>query len=134
MRHSAWLDTVPEKSKQPRRKCRSVRMPPLCAGHYLIEILFEAGPTKPAGMGGVVALDDLDLLAWQINQGMTLSAWECRTVRHLAREYAAMLVEARDPNYPPPYIEGPPRTADARRKITSSVVSWLDKLDSQMAR
>ena len=54
----AWLHTVPEKAKQPRYKTRVVSMPPLDGGMHLINIMLEIGPTKVAGMGGVVGIDD----------------------------------------------------------------------------
>lgn len=104
-------------------------MPKIGAGGYLIEILFEIGPTKPAGMGGQIGIDDLDLVAWQQNQQVRLSPWECHTIRSLGREYAAMLFEASKPDCPAPYVAKVQMTDEQRAKIAEAMGSWADKLN-----
>lgn len=104
-------------------------MPEIEAGGHLLEVLFEIGPTKPAGMGGQIGIDEADLLAWQFNQGVELSSWESKTVRLLSREYAAMLFEASSPTCPAPYLPNG-QLSDARReKIADAMSSWADKLN-----
>lgn len=109
-------------------------MPPLAAGHHLLELLFEIGPTKPAGMGGQVGIDETDLLAWQSNQGIGLTAWECRTIRALSRDYASMLADATDRTCAAPYVPAPSQSPEIKKRISQSVESWLDNLDTQTAR
>ena len=104
-------------------------MPPIGAEAYLIEILFEIGPTKPAGMGGQVGIDEADLIAWQQNQQVRLSPWECRTIRMLSREYAGMLFEASKPDCPQPYVARLKISEEQRDKIADAMSNWADKLN-----
>lgn len=121
---------MPEKAKRPRRETKqNVPMPKIGAGAYLIEILFEIGPTKPAGMGGQIGIDDLDLVAWQQNQQVMLSPWECQTIRSLSRDYAAMLFEASKPDCAAPYVAKVQITDEQRAKIAEAMGSWADKLN-----
>ncbi|CAB5187094.1 hypothetical protein UFOVP166_2 [uncultured Caudovirales phage] len=106
-------------------------MPPIEAGGYLLEILFEVGPTKPAGMAGQVGIDEIDLLAWQTNQDIRLTGWEARTIRLLSREYASMLVEASDQHCPPPWVATVVITEDQRDKIADAMSAWADRLNAQ---
>lgn len=130
MKQSAWLNTVPEKAKRPRRETRpNAPMPPLGAEAYLIEILFEIGPTKPAGMGGQIGIDETDLVAWQQNQRANLKPWECRTIRLLSREYAGMLFEASKPDCPQPFVAKLKLSDEQRAKISEAMGSWADKLN-----
>lgn len=129
-RQTAWLYTVPEKAKEARYKTRSVVMPFVRGGEYLLEYLFEIGPTKPAGMGGLVGLDEIDLVAWQSNHGVRLSSWEIKTIRRLSQEYASCAMESREPKMQPPYL--PSRdgiSEDQRKRISDAMSSWADKLN-----
>ena len=134
VKQSAWLNTIPEKQKRPRRATRGDTFPPLAFGRYLIEILFEIGPVKPAGMGGTVSIDEQDIYAWQCNQGIALSAWEARALRVLSREYSHMLSEASAPDCPPPYVPEEFITAEKRKKIADAMTGWADKLNQQRKR
>lgn len=104
-------------------------MPPIGAAGYLIEILFEIGPTKPAGMGGQIGIDEADLIAWQQNQRVRLSPWECKTIRSLSRDYAAMLFEASKPDCPQPYVAKLRLSDEQRVRIADAMGSWADKLN-----
>lgn len=134
VQQSAWLNTIPEKHKQPRRVMRGEQLPPLAFGAHLIEILFEIGPIKPAGMGGAVGIDEADLHAWQCNQGVDLSAWEARTLRKLSREYAHMLSQASEPNCPAPYVSDEYINAEKRKQIADAMNNWADNLNKQRKR
>ena len=134
VKQSAWLNTVPTKQKQPRRVTRGDTLPPLTHGAYLVEILFEIGPVKSGGMGGAVSLDEQDIYAWQVNQGIELTGWEARTIRTLSREYAFMLSEASEPTCPPPYVPQEFIDAEKRRKIADAMTGWADKLNQQRKR
>lgn len=69
-------------------------MPPTeCCG-YLIGWFFEAGPALPLGGGGHAVLTQSEILAWQQNTGIRLTAWEARTLRALSSAYVSELLEA----------------------------------------
>lgn len=131
----AWLHTVPEKAKQPRYKTRTVPMPPLEGGHYLLNILMEIGPTKIVGMGSAFGIDEVDIAAWQANSGLRLSGWEAQTVRRLSQEYAAELSSSKDANAQPPYVAGASGLSETQRaKIADAMSSWADKVNSQKGK
>jgi len=107
-------------------------MPPVHAGGYLLEILFEVGPTKAAGMAGQVGIDETDLLAWQVNQQIALRPWETRAIRILSREYASMLADASDPRCPSPWTPPVPITAEKRDAIADAMAQWADNVNAMM--
>ncbi len=106
-------------------------MPPLGAGAYLVEILFEVGPCNPVGMGGHQAISDVDLAAWMANQNVILTPWEARTIRQLSREYAAMLSQAVEPNTPPPWVDPNLMTEERRQKIANAMSHWADQINAK---
>lgn len=113
---------------------RGDQLPPLAFGAYLIEILFEIGPIKPAGMGVAIGIDEIDVYAWQCNQGVELTSWEARTLRRLSREYAHMLSQASDPACPAPYVPEKYIDEEKRQKIADAMNNWADKLNQQRKR
>lgn len=77
-------------------------MPEIDAGQYLLDWLFEIGPTTPMGMSSApIAWGEIH--DWQQQQGVDLKPWESRLLRKLSCEYLSESHEARDPNRPPPY-------------------------------
>ena len=132
VKQAAWLNTVPEKQKRPRRETKHTGMPPVNAGGYLLEILFEIGPTKPAGMAGQVGIDEADLLAWQVNQQIGLRPWEAGAIRLLSREYAGMLADASDPSCPAPWAAKVAMTVEKRDAIADAMASWADNVNASM--
>lgn len=106
-------------------------MPPLGAGAYLIEILFEIGPAKPSGFGGSSAIDEVDLASWMANQNVKLTPWEAKAIRQLSREYAAMLADAVEPNTPPPWVNPNLITQEHRQKIANAMSDWADAINSK---
>ena len=131
MRHTAWLNTTPEKSSKPRRETRSDEMPPLNEGGYLVRLLFEIGPVHPIGMGGAVAISDQDLIAWQTNQRVRLSPWECAAIRELSRDYAGMLGEAQSANCPPPWLPQATFTVEHRQRVADGLLAWAERFNAQ---
>lgn len=115
----AWLNAVPEykgpKSKSgdaPKTSRRQQLMqdgvppqlPEVLAGQYLLNWLFEVGPTQPAGMGsGPVTFQEL--AAWQQQAGIELQPWETSLLRRLSVEYLNESYEATNAARPPPYGE-----------------------------
>lgn len=109
-------------------------MPPVPYGaEYLLEVLFEVGPVKQS-MSGAVAIDDVDLLAWQSNQDLVLSAWACRIVRSLSHSYADMLRQATSPLSAPPYIPQLDISPEKRESIAKGLLSWVDKVNKVKMR
>lgn len=106
-------------------------MPHIGGGAYLIEILFEVGPSKSTGMGGHAPIDDVDLAAWMSNQNVKLKPWEARTIRQISREYAAMLSEAVEPNTPPPWVDPNFLTQERRDKIANAMLDWANNINAK---
>jgi hypothetical protein len=125
----AWLNTVPEKEKRPRRDTVGGDLPPITAGGYLIELLFEIGPAQPMAMSSPVAISELEIAAWKANRGISLSAWEAGTIRRLSHEYASALTKASQASCPPFYMSPERMSEDRRAKIGNAMASWADKLN-----
>ena len=105
-------------------------MPPIEAAEHLLEYLFEIGPAKPAGMGGLAGLDEVDIFAWQANHDMRLSSWEIRTLRRLSHDYAATCADSKNPQSQPPYIPSRDGISDMQRhRISNAMSAWADKLN-----
>lgn len=135
VRQAAWLNTVPEKAKQPRYKTSVSPMPPLKGGAYLVGILFEIGPALPAGMGGLVSISELDIAAWQSNRDLRLTAWEARTIKKLSQAYASESASASDPKALAPYVPSKeliPR--EQRERIAKAMGDWADKFNATKRR
>lgn len=127
----AWLHTVPEKAKQPRYKTRVVSMPPLDGGGYLVNLMLEIGPTKIAGMGSAIGLEEIDIAAWQSNSGIQLSPWESQTIRRLSQVYAGAAMDSREASSLAPYT--PPKESirdDHRQRISDAMNNWADKINA----
>ena len=134
VKHAAWLNTIPSKAKRPRRETKSDAMPRIEAGAHLLEILFEVGPAKPSGMGGQIGIDEVDLVAWQYNQGISLTPWEAKAVRTLSKEYAYMLSQASDAHCPPPWVDPYILTYEQQQKISEAMASWADNINAGKTR
>jgi len=108
--------------------------PPLRAGHHILEVLFEVGPVQSAGMGGLTAISELELWAWQVNRDHPLSSWDVSLVRRLSGVYATQAMESRAPSCPPPYV--PPREAvpqEQRDRIAKEMENWAKRLERQLS-
>lgn len=136
VRQTAWLYTVPEKAKEPRHKRHASVLPPIEAGHHLLEVLFEVGPTIVVGMGGLAAIPEAELLAWQLNHDEVLTPWEVSTIRALSAAYAGEAMAARDPKQPPPYRAPAPAVmpSEERQRIADAMTRWADNLNGQMSK
>lgn len=108
----------------------SASLPPVHAGHYLIAMLFDVGPVKPMPMSSPVAIDEIDVLAYQFNRGIALSPWETEVIRELSREYATMLSEASAANCPAPYFASETMNDERRKKIAQGMIDFADKLNA----
>lgn len=118
MRQHAWLNAAPEekhagKGEAPRAQSRLARyrkdgvepsLPDPGPAGYLVEYLWEVGPTEPAGMGEA-PVSHAQLAAWQANMGVELHAWEVQVLRRLSRDYVVQSHQAQDPACKPPFGE-----------------------------
>lgn len=116
MRHSAWLNAVPEAPQQgageraPRKSRRDELkdvdiepdMPPLEWGRYLVDYLFELGPTVAAGMGSG-PLPPSEIEAGQRLLGIQFLPWEARLLLRLSREYLQESHRATEERCTPPW-------------------------------
>lgn len=93
-------------------------MPDVSAGAYLIDYLYECGPSYAAGMGAG-ALPHSEIAAWQWNTGVRLQPWEARFIRSLSRAYVAESNRALASDCPPPWDSPDPiekkRVAESMR-------------------
>lgn len=130
MRHAAWLNAVPEPrqksaGEQPRRKSRhdelkdvdiEPAMPPIEWGQYIVDYLFELGPTVPAGMGSG-PLPPSEIEAAQRLLGIQFRPWEARLLLRLSREYLQESYRATDEKCSPPWDD--PVVAQAEQMATA---------------
>jgi hypothetical protein len=75
---------------------------PECKARYLVDYLFEIGPTQ-----GDAPLSHTELQAWQQNIGITLQPWEARFIKSLSIEYLGQYREAAAPDCPVPWADAP---------------------------
>jgi hypothetical protein len=134
VRQAAWLNTVPEKHNEPRRQTKGDQFPPLPAGQYLIDLLFEIGPVDFSFESRPAPLCDIKLESWQRNQSVCLSSWDCMMLIKLSKDYASMLVQARSTSCPAPWVS-PEVLLDEERSsnISSAMSDWADKVNSLKA-
>lgn len=120
----AWYSTVPEKSSKPRRSgLAEPIMPPVpWQANYLLEMLFDIGPVMPVGMGNG-SISEQELRAYQDNQGIELTWWECSILKMLSREYAAQL-SLTGRNDARPYVSPAEMDAERRNKVADAMLKW----------
>lgn len=70
-------------------------MPDLEAGEYLLETLFEAGPTRVSGEGEM-PLDWASLWAYAQATGALAEPWEFRAVMAMSRAYLSAKHEGKN--------------------------------------
>jgi hypothetical protein len=92
-------------------------MPP-CAAYYLVNYLFETGPTVVNGMGES-PISQGDIASFQSNTGIELSAWEARTLRRLSLVYISASFKAKEPEAPAPWQKASYAALPKLQKATS---------------
>jgi hypothetical protein len=121
---------APEGEKSPRKSRHHLledegiepEMPQLEWGEYLIQYLFEFGPTVLTGMGsGPVSPPHIE--SWQRQLGLSLSPWEVRLLLRLSGEYAGESAAASKPDRPPPFKE----SSDGARLQAARLQRNMDK-------
>lgn len=137
VRQAAWLDAVPardEKDKRPanrvsRRKALedrggAIEMPALTCGDYLVNFLYEVGPTMAAGMGaGPLTYSEIE--AWQRANGVELLPWESALMRRLSCEYASESHAAIQRDRPAPFAGAAPTRRSVQSDIDRKLNSFL---------
>lgn len=139
MRYVAWLNATldpPKEQSKPSSKKRNeqppitrkqkltadgveLHFPPLWDEAYLLDILFDAGPVQPLGMGSA-PLGYAEIKAWEHAQGVRLTPWEAGVLRRLSRAYLDTLHASTNPaTAAPGSVEETPEDADERRKRVS---------------
>lgn len=86
---------------------------------YLIEYLFEVGPTQGGGFGPT-PITHAEILAWQTNMRRTLQPWEVSMLRRLSVQWIVEAQRAEDPNCAPPW-DGETVTSEEKRAVASSL-------------
>jgi peptidoglycan hydrolase-like protein with peptidoglycan-binding domain len=86
---------------------------------HLVGYLLDAGPTGHGGMGPT-PLTHSDIVAWQANTGVELTAWEARTLRALSVDWIASSHDATQPDCAAPWVE---LQADTRERVAERVRS-----------
>jgi hypothetical protein len=74
----------------------------LDAGEYLLNILMEAGPIKPASMGGFLALDWSDIAAYASLTLADFDPWEATLLRKMSEAFVLGMSEGASPFSIPP--------------------------------
>ena len=97
-------------------------MPLLECGHYLIDLLHDAG-TVTYNDGIAKRLSWSELKAWCDLTGLRLCPFESATIMMLSAAYADMLNEATDPNCPSPML--PKMTQSKREQVAIGLKNAL---------
>lgn len=75
-------------------------MPPAGAAGHLLAHFWAVGPTIGDG-----AITSSELRDYQDNMGISLTPWECKTLRQLSIVYLNESYRATKPDCPPPFEE-----------------------------
>jgi len=115
VRHAAWLDATvkkatgdksdtPELSRRERLAKDGIHTPsmPPCSAQYLLDYLFEIGPTVLVGQGQG-PIPQSEIAYWMSNTGIRLTPWEVRTLRCLSVAYLCEASRATRRDYPAPW-------------------------------
>jgi hypothetical protein len=129
VRQQAWLTATPRDAKGKTKPTRlqtlkkngkEPRFPPSPPCMYLVGYLFEVGPVTATGMGAA-PVTHAELLAWQHNTGIELTAWEASTLHLLSLAFLAATQAAEDPACKPPFADPDSvqqlRTAELEQKL-----------------
>lgn len=114
----AWLHAIPKPDKkfavsqelvEPQSRLKKMRHDgvepslPDVPTQYLIEYLFEVGPTISTGMGPAI-IGWRDLQSWQELLGISLHPWELRILRKLSADFLAQSLKSEKLDCPAPYL------------------------------
>lgn len=95
------------KQMRDQRKDNTFRPPmPECDAPYLIEYLYDVGPTLSSG-AGPIPLTEQEIAAWQTNTGIDLLPWESRVLKRLSREFLSQMHASEKRDCPAPWRPAP---------------------------
>lgn len=81
---------------------------------YLLDLLFEIGPTSYVGMGEV-PLTEFDILCWRMNRdGRKLHEWEIKALREMSGAYLAGQNEGQYLDSVAPFRDNSPEAVNRR--------------------
>lgn len=67
------------------------------AGYFFLEMLMEVGPVKSAPMGGVLAIDWMDIYSYCYGLPADVEHWERVLLLEMSRAYASGISEGSNP-------------------------------------
>ena len=73
---------------------------PECVAHYLLEYLFDVGPTINDGH-----LTYEEISAWQSSMGLELTPWETQQIHKLSRDYISQAYKSTAFDCPAPFTD-----------------------------
>lgn len=97
-------------------------MPPILWGDYLLDYLFEIGPTLADG-----PLTFGEIEAWMRTTEIRLSPFEIRLLRRLSREYLGESYAATKRDREPPYAGSSAARAASRKAVQKAIDRDLDR-------
>jgi hypothetical protein len=95
---------------------------PECVAQYLLDHLFEMGPTVPGGTS-FAPLPHSEIESWQRNSGVRLDPWECATIRRLSEQYIEQYHLSRDRSCLSPLSESV--TEDLRARVANQFQAFI---------
>ena len=99
-------------------------MPPIEWGVYILDYLFEVGPTMPGGMGsGPLTFSEIE--AWQRTVGILLSPFEAQLLRRLSVEYFGESHAATKIDCPAPYGVSPQFIKFSQKEVSRKLDQFL---------
>jgi hypothetical protein len=97
-------------------------MPSTGAAGYLLEFLYEIGPTMAGPMGaGPITFAEID--AWCRLGGVDLKAWEARMMRRLSCEYLSQSAKAEKRDCPEPWTPKGARPAPTAAQLALRAIA-----------
>jgi hypothetical protein len=100
-------------------------MPSIEWGHYLLDYLWDVGPTVDGAMGPA-RLTPPVLQSWEWETGIQLRPWQSKLLRRLSSEYAAESHMATKPDRPPPFAESSDAARLQQIELDRKLSTFLD--------
>jgi hypothetical protein len=134
----AWLHATPKADKkralasstpveEPMSRIAKLKaegmepaIPPVSA-EYLVEHLFDVGPTMPGGMGAT-PITFGEIAAWQSCVAVSLRSWEVRALRRLSVSYLAQLHDSEKEDCPAPFTDP---LNENRNKVAGKIKNFM---------
>ena len=114
VRHRAWLSAVPDTNTRNKRNERTryellkdknselLNLPEVNYAEYLIDYLFEVGPSMSNGMG-LCPISYQEISSWLQTTKTECNSWDVNVIRHLSKVFINQYHESIKVDCPPPY-------------------------------